>query len=130
MCNNEYDILVKGRVKQRHLPLKNVDFLKGPTDLPEISIDLVRQVGLSSNVEWLEKRQPFEEKIVLDLQGPSHFIDSDDPKINNTITVIENFRYLKLPLYGINRYNLIYYKDWEEKSKYPGLTLNYIEDII
>lgn len=79
--------------------------------------------------EWRERKAEFSEKVVLGLNGPIHYVDSDihPPQ---TITRNEEFQYERLRLYGIRRFQLINYGEWEPISRHTRLMKQYIESKI
>ena len=64
----------------------------------------------NSKMDWINKNEYFEE-VVIGLNGPTHFIDSDIDG-SKRITREEEFTYEKLSLYGIKKYNTVSYNEW------------------
>lgn len=61
-------------------------------------------------MERLARYKPIE-PVVIELNGPMHYIDTD-VKLPSRITRLEESRYRKLPLFGIHRYSVINYAQW------------------
>jgi hypothetical protein len=63
--------------------------------------------------------------VVLNLNGPQHYINSDTLPFG-TVTRVEEFKYEKLLLHGIKKYSIINYIDWQKVDRYEKTTDNLI----
>ena len=69
------------------------------------------------------------EPVILEINGPFHHIDTDVP-LQNGLVCREMFKFEKLPLYGVKRYNIVNFTVWEEKNKFPGLSEQYVSHLV
>jgi hypothetical protein len=75
----------------------------------------------SNDIEYTSVNINFEEPVVISLNGPQHYINSDLlPR--DTIPRIEEFKYEKLLLHQIKKYSIVNSVEWENVDRYEKTT--------
>ena len=94
---------------------------------------MVHKIDTSDDYQWIYEEMPFkeDEKVILEVNGPFHYINTEEQgRFSSEVSLYEEWKFQKLCLYGIYRYNLISYIDWEEKNKFPREAEVFLKDKI